>query len=67
MDVARFLSALYSELDRSDQEIRFLERCYARPEARWMLGPELSVLELERFRGRNATVRRGSDRMFSLQ
>lgn len=63
MDVAKFLSELYSELDRIDQEIRILEQS----ETRWALGPRLSVLELERFRASNASVRRGSDRMFSLQ
>lgn len=66
MDVARCLSKLYSELDRIDQEIR-LQQSDARTETQWALGPGLSVFELERFRARNATVRRGSDRMFSSQ
>ena len=66
MDVAKFLSALYSELDRIEQDIRFLERFDVRTETQWAFGPKLSLIELERLRGRNATVKQGSDRMFSM-
>jgi hypothetical protein len=67
MDVAKFRSDLYSELEQIEQEIRALGLFDAGTDSRLGLGPALSAAELEPFRKETATARRGSDRMCWLQ
>lgn len=62
MNMATFLSDLYSELEKIEQEIRVLER-EAATRCEFGFEPGLSASELEPFRRSN----RGSDRMCRLQ
>jgi hypothetical protein len=62
VDMAKFLSDLFSELEQIEQEIRDLERD-AGTRSQCGFEPGLSASELEPFRRRT----RGSDRMYWLQ
>jgi hypothetical protein len=67
MDVARFLSDLYSELQEIEREIRDLGLFDAGTDSRLGLGPGLSLRELEPFRKESATARHGGGRNCWLQ
>ena len=67
MNVERFRSDLYSELEQIEQEIRVLGLFDAGTDSRLGIGPGLSLCELEPFRKQTATAKRGSDRMCWLQ
>jgi hypothetical protein len=67
VDVEKFRSDLYSELEQIEQEIRDLGLFDAGTDSRLGLGPGLSLGELEPFRKETAAARGGSDRMCWLQ
>ena len=67
MDVAKFLSDLYFELEQIEQEIRVLGLFDFGTDSRLGLGSGLSLCELEPFRKKTTTARRGSERMCWLQ
>ena len=63
MDVAKFLSDLYSELEQIEREIQVLGLFEAGIRGRLGVGLGLSAAELASFRRNNATEKRGHDRM----
>ncbi len=67
MDVARFLSQLYLELDNIEREIKFLDPPETGGETRYQVGHGLSVPELEQFRRNTANRKPCSDRTFPSQ